>query len=137
MADNSEIEKIQRSITEGEPYFFPAESPPDSGRFIQPEVFAKPGEVLDWFNGFTLDQGFRDLIQSLENNSNLKLKITSFSRFPSNLLQLSFNAESITSNQGFLVAAEIEVIDLQFGSLVDVQNIGLSLSYEPGTINKS
>jgi hypothetical protein len=100
-------------------------------------VFAKPGEVLDWFNGFTLDQGFRDLIQSLENNSNLKLKITSFSRFPSNLLQLSFNAESITSNQGFLVAAEIEVIDLQFGSLVDVQNIGLSLSYEPGTINKS
>ncbi|HEY9295365.1 MAG TPA: hypothetical protein V6D10_06935 [Trichocoleus sp.] len=139
MADNSEIEKIQRSISGREPYFLPDESPPNSGRFIQPEVSARPGEVLKWFDGFTLNQSFRDLIQGLENNSDLKLRITSFTGFSRALqvgpLQLSFNTESSSNDQGLLAAAGIEVEGVKIGDLIEVQNVGLSLAYEPSKPN--
>jgi hypothetical protein len=136
MVDSPEVIKarIRDSIANITPYFLPIEninSEIELEDFIQ-KVLAEPGEVLEWFDEkFSLRQGLEDLIRSLDSNI-FDLRITSFTCFKQGNLQLSFNASSETQiDQGFLQAVGIDTSGLRLGDLIELQSLGLSLSYEP------
>lgn len=132
-------QKIQDAIEGVAQYFLPIEkkdSAPTPGDFIQEPIPAEPNEVLDWIQTFSLNQGIKSLIESLVNKT--QLHITSFTSFTHGSFCISFNTQSDANpNEGFLKAAEIEANDLQLGDLIDVTEIGLSLSYEPSTKDAS
>lgn len=135
MVDNPEIikGKIRDSIANTTPYFLPLEKiDPDIKLedFLQ-TILAEPSEVLGWVDSFSLNQSFKVLISSLGDDV-FDLRITSFTCFAQGNLQLSFNTSSQNNtDQGFLQAVGIDTSDLSLGNLIELQNIGLSLSYEP------
>lgn len=108
--------RIQQGISGKEKYALPN------------PIEVEPSELLSWIDEFSLDAGFQSLLESLEDGT-YDLQVTGFIASDQGRFELTFNARSADdSGQGFLSAVGIDVGGLQLGDLVDITEIGLSLS---------